>query len=90
MAVTQKDLDAQQKQNEKLREQIEAQSQKAAETVQDRSNEITMAQLKAEENRLTAQLEAAKAAAQAATKKESTAAAMPDTEVPAPTTAKKE
>jgi hypothetical protein len=89
MAVTQKDLDAKKRANDKLREQIEAQQAKAAETVQDRAYEIEGAQLDAENARLTAQLEAAKAAAQAATKKESTVAVLPPEAQPAPAPAEK-
>jgi hypothetical protein len=72
-AVTEQDLEDRRKKNDDLRQQIEAQQAKAAESAQGQTNAIEAAKLDAETARLEAQLAAAKEAAKAASSKEAAA-----------------
>jgi hypothetical protein len=72
MAVTEEELEKKQAKNAKLREQIEAQLQKASAVAQEKSLELQGTQLDAETARLEAQLAAAKEAAKVSTIKAGT------------------
>ena len=69
MPVTDADLEKQRERNEKLREQIAEAAATRAERESDAAREVEMAQLKAEEARLTAELEASRSAAKVASVK---------------------